>query len=293
MKKLFIILGLAGMASCKPNLHTDAPTANGLNFTNYVAVGNSLTAGYADGTLYKTGQTNSYPNILATQLQLFGPMEFVQPLLPGDAGYPSPKLVLGYYTDCMGATSLSPMPYSGMVDTAGSAANIAAQGPFNNFGIPGIRAIDYLMSGYAPVAASFGFPYALRMFMNPVARPIDELRRSNPTFFTLWLGSNDVLGYALSGGEGNNLPIHPSNISDFNAFTNGYDSVLSTLTSTGAKGVILNIPDITTIPFFNTIPSNGLMLDTAGAAGLNGFYASMGSSITFKTGANYFVATFL
>jgi len=282
MKKLFIIFGIAGLASCKPNLKSDTPNANGLDFSNYVAVGNSLTAGYADGTLYRTGQQNSYPNILAEQLGIFGPISFKIPLLPGNHGYPGAKLVLGYKTDCLGTTSLSPIPDTSMVDTAGSATNISAQGPFNNFGIPGIRAIDYLQPGYALFN-----PYAKRIFSNLLARPLDELRRNNPTFFTLWLGSNDVLGYALAGGEGSVTPGSPDNISPVANFQAAYDSVLETLTRSGAKGVVLNIPDVTSIPFFTTIPANGLALDSTKAAQLNGAYA--GTGMTFHTGANYFV----
>ncbi len=45
----------------------DAYTNGEADFSNYVALGNSLTAGYADNALYITGQENSYPNILAQQ----------------------------------------------------------------------------------------------------------------------------------------------------------------------------------------------------------------------------------
>ncbi|HRO41812.1 MAG TPA: SGNH/GDSL hydrolase family protein [Flavipsychrobacter sp.] len=288
MKKSLFILGIATLSACKPNLKVDAPNANGLDFSNYIAVGNSLTAGYTDGTLYRSGQINSYPNILASQFGVFGPIEFVQPLLPSETGFPAPKRVLGYSTDCTGATSLAPVFYTGIPDTAGSTINISAQGPFNNFGIPGIRTIDYLLPGYANLAASFGFPYAKRMFTSSVWRPLDELRLNNPTFFTLWLGSNDVLGYALSGGEEvSTMPIHPNNISDPTQARAAYDSVLYTLTRNGSKGVLLNLPDITTIPFFTTIPANGLTLDTATAAALNGAYA--GTGMAFHTGANYFI----
>jgi len=288
MKKILIILGFATLSACKPNLKVDAPTANGLDFSNYIAVGNSLTAGYTDGTLYRSGQINSYPNMLAQHVGLFGAVEFVQPLLTTEAGFPSPKRILGYSTDCLGNTSLAPVLYGGLMDTAGSTTNISAQGPFNNFGIPGIRAIDYLMPGYANLAASLGFPFAKRMFTSAAWRPLDELRLNNPTFFTLWLGSNDVLGFALAGGEEvPTLSIHPNNISDITQARAGYDSVLHALTRNGSKGVLLNLPDVTSIPFFTTIPANGLTLDSTQAAGLNAAFAGMGMS--FKTGANYFV----
>ena len=41
------------------------------DFTRYVAVGNSLTAGYSDGALYRSGQQNSYPAMLAEQFSTY------------------------------------------------------------------------------------------------------------------------------------------------------------------------------------------------------------------------------
>ena len=40
-------------------------TAGSADFTKYVALGNSLTAGYSDGALFIAGQQGSYTNILA------------------------------------------------------------------------------------------------------------------------------------------------------------------------------------------------------------------------------------
>lgn len=286
MKKLFIILGLATLASCKPNLKSETPNANGVDFSRYLAIGNSLTAGYADGSLYRSGQQNSYPAILSAHMQeFFGIYDFRQPLLTSEGGFPGPKLVLGYSIGCSGDTSLGPVPFLDGTDPS-DLTNISAQGPFNNMGIPGIRAIDYLFPSYARFASLFGYPYAARMFTNIDAVPINEAFRLSPTFFTLWLGSNDILGYATGGGQGDpNLPISPLNISDYTAFTTSYDSVLKRLANTGAKGVIMNIPDVTAIPFFTTIPANGLVLDTATAALLNGF----GLPERFHAGANNFV----
>ena len=46
-----------------PNL-----TSGLANFSTFVAVGNSLTAGYTDAALFKIGQENSLSNILATKI---------------------------------------------------------------------------------------------------------------------------------------------------------------------------------------------------------------------------------
>lgn len=71
MKKfLFIILALIVSASCERIIDEFAPNRGGADFTKYVAVGNSLTAGFTDGALYLSGQQFSISNILAGQFRL-------------------------------------------------------------------------------------------------------------------------------------------------------------------------------------------------------------------------------
>jgi len=52
----------------------------------FVSIGDSLTAGYADGALYKSGQENSFPATLAQQFSKVGGGEFTQPLMNDDLG---------------------------------------------------------------------------------------------------------------------------------------------------------------------------------------------------------------
>src|ERR1700761_9245321 len=78
--KIYLSAGLLFLAACKPEIHNPAPTKGRADFTRYIAVGNSLTAGYADGGLYLEGQENSYPSIMAKQMQAVGGGVFNQPL---------------------------------------------------------------------------------------------------------------------------------------------------------------------------------------------------------------------
>ncbi|GBL35587.1 hypothetical protein EMGBS15_11820 [Filimonas sp.] len=85
MKKLNYIFYTAGVMiilfSCKPNLKVNPVSSGEADFSRYVAIGNSLTAGYTDGALYKDGQINSYPNMLASQfMQAGGEEEFFNTL---------------------------------------------------------------------------------------------------------------------------------------------------------------------------------------------------------------------
>ena len=248
MKKIFlIILSLAIFTACERKIDEFKATSGSADFTKYIAVGNSMVAGYADGALYKTGQSYSIPAIIAGQLQLAGSGPFVQPVVNSEYGvdYPGsgPRLVLGYSTACNGTVSLGPVPYIGQKDPV---APVGYQ--VNNLGIPGAKSFHLLFPGYAQFN-----PYYARFATAPGNRVIDEIAPLNPTFFTLWLGDNDVLSYALTGGVGDTLT-SPS------FFGQAMGGVLQALTANGAKGVIATIPNVTSIPFFTTIPYNGLVL---------------------------------
>lgn len=285
MKKSFLIIFAAAIsfASCKSNIEPEIASSGDADFSKYIAIGNSLTAGYADNSLYKSGQENSYPAILAKQFSFAGGGDFTQPLLPGESGWPSSKLVLAVHPDCKGVPSLGPVPYPNQSDTSGSGLNVAAQGPYNNLGIPGVRCIDFSFPGYAMLN-----PYAARLVDNPMNPLMTFATAQQPTFFSVWLGSNDVLGYATNGGEGSTSGIGLSDISPVNTFKQTYQALIKGLAENGkAKGVLINIPDITSIPFFTTISPRGLILSVEQAAQLTQAYAPLG--MTFSEGENYFI----
>jgi hypothetical protein len=108
----------------------------------------------------------------------------------------------------------------------------------------------------------------------------------NPTFFSLFIGNNDVLLYAANGGA------PPATITSQAAFNTSINTIISTLTSNGAKGVVGNIPDITALPFFTTIPWNALTLSQGLADSLNHIYwanGTPGGLYNFKAGNNGFL----
>src|SRR5690606_27523984 len=56
------------------------------NFAKYVAVGNSLTAGYTDGALFVNAQKFSFPNLMAEKFEFVGGGDFNQPLMNDNLG---------------------------------------------------------------------------------------------------------------------------------------------------------------------------------------------------------------
>ena len=235
-------------------------TAGSANFSTYVSVGNSLTAGYTDNALFKAGQENSMPNILATKFALVGGGSFSQPLtndnigglLAGGAQIPgfNPRLVFD---------GDGPAPLADVIGPVTPTTDIVLNnptGPFNNMGVPGAKSFHLIAPGYGNIAnlpAKLANPYFVRMTgATPDASVLELAMAQSPTFFTLWAGNNDVLGYATSGGDGSNL------ITEQTTFDFAINTLVSTLTTGGAQGVMANIPYVNTIPHFTTVPYNPL-----------------------------------
>jgi hypothetical protein len=228
-------------------------TAGSADFSKYVALGNSLSAGYSDGSLFIEGQKTSWTNILAQQFKLVGGGEFKIPyMLDNLGGFSAGGVALPasyglgvrkYFNGC------APADVSGISGT-GLTASIAAAGPYNNTGVPGAKCIHLVIPGYAGANPYFG-----RFATAPAQTVLDYATAQKPTFFSLWIGNNDVLGYALKGGDVTLDQITPSAGAIGVGFDNSYSKIVDDLITAGAsKGVIANIPYVTTIPMFTTIP---------------------------------------
>ncbi len=75
----------------------ETPSKGNADFTKFVAIGNSLTAGFQAGALFTEGQNNSLPKILSTQFALVGGGAFNQPDIVSVNGYSSSTAVSCYY----------------------------------------------------------------------------------------------------------------------------------------------------------------------------------------------------
>jgi lysophospholipase L1-like esterase len=276
MKKRYIYIALlaaVGFTACEPEFENELSDSNysagDANFSSYVAIGNSLTAGFMDGTVSRVGQGYSYPNLLSQQFALVGGGAFTQPsyaddvnnyggLLLGGAQIANTRLVIDM-------SAGGPEPIAGASTIEVSQLQATA---YNNMGIPGAKSFHLLAAGYgnvAGVALGQSNPYFVRQATSPNVTVLADAMSKNPTFFTNWIGSNDVLAYATSGGvgisqEGNLNPATygGNDITDSNVFASVYSQITNTLTANGAKGVVATIPNVTAIPYFTTVPYNPL-----------------------------------
>ncbi|WP_428329795.1 SGNH/GDSL hydrolase family protein [Mucilaginibacter sp.] len=255
--RYLFFLGLLAIAACKPEVSTFKASKGTANFSRYIAVGNSLTAGYADGGLYRDGQLNSYPSIIAKQMESVGGGTFTQPLFTTDQANGSGYLKLSGFnadgtpitttvTNNLAIRGILPVPGFGNVTLY-----TKYTGDINNYGVPGIKLLNIT---YAPYGNLNGYFERLLPGDAPTNSTdyLDFVTAKPFTFFSNWLGNNDALAYATSGGAGDVL-------TDKSTFAALYNVLITRLTASGAKGVVATIPDVTAIPYFNTVTVNAIV----------------------------------
>ena len=240
-------------------------------FSKYVALGDSFAAGFSDGALFIEAQKGAYPNILAQQFAEAGGGAFTTPFAADNTG----GLLLG--GNVIAAKRLffngaAPTPVSGTPTT-----NVATKvtGPFGNLGVPGAKSYHLVAAGYgnvAGVAAGLANPYYARFSTSATSTVLGDAVAQTPTFFSLWIGGNDVLGFATSGGVGTNQTgnMNPAtygsnDITDPTVFASVYSTLVNGMTANGAKGVVANLPYVNTLPFFTTVPASPLSPAALGA----------------------------
>ncbi|MBU0474953.1 MAG: hypothetical protein KKF62_12435 [Bacteroidetes bacterium] len=247
MKKIITLFALSTLlffVACEDRSDLTAPTApntGDADFTRFVSIGNSLTAGYQSGSLYESSQVYSFGKIIADQVGT----TYEQPLI-SEPGIPG-KLELHDLTPTIIANS-----------ELGSLLNSTYAAPYNNLGVPGAILYDLIdETGFTAKSAARENPYFSIVLRDAAfgASIVKQALNLQPTFITLWIGNNDVLGYATSGGTTGTDPATGKLPTDVPTFTYLYNQVALALTDTTGhrKIAVANIPDVQNIPFFTTV----------------------------------------
>ncbi|RYE28415.1 MAG: G-D-S-L family lipolytic protein [Sphingobacteriaceae bacterium] len=293
MKKHYLIWGFAvailSFTACvDKDITPPTPgiTSGSADFSRYIAVGNSITSGYADGGLYLAGQQMAFPNLLAGQMKLAGGGAFTSPLFPTDQANGSGYLKLtGYNPDGTPIiTQVPPQAVRGQVAANGIPSLTVTlytkySGDLNNYGVPGIRLFDVTNQAYGNYNG-----YYERLLPENVGSSfrsyLDFVTTKPFTFFTCWLGNNDVLGYATSNGTSYTDPLTSPT-----SFSQLYTTTVAALTKKGAKGVVTTIPDVTVIPYFHyiTVPALVAAAQKVNPAFTNIYIQALNTSGSYDT----------
>ncbi len=298
MKRLYLaILGAAALlvlsaAGCGVDQPVHPELTPPQLLTRYVAIGNSLTAGFMDAGLIVNGQVDSYPALIARQLDALVsiPPPFDQPLVaaPGigstDTGNPAIAAGVlhwdGSEVTLLGTTPIAQVP----------ALLLASQlpRPYDNLGVPGATLLDVTNATSSATSQSHFnpfFDFILRNATQQLPTPfvnttqLTQAAGRRPALVTLWIGNNDVLGGATSG-----TPVVGGNITPPAFFLPLYSNLVtsiedSVMARTGVKPLIVaaNIPSVDTVPYF--IPK--AMFDFIATGDPNGHITTVESNVAY------------
>lgn len=227
------------LAACDNDKDVNRLTAPGTGdlFRSYVAIGNSITAGYQSGGINDSTQRQSFARLLAGQMGTqyhYGSLN-----MPG-----CPAPVANFVTRAL-VTTGAPAGVPAQpcyLRATGSVTDV-----LNNVAVPGARVLD-------PSSASTVASNALTTFIlggkTQVARALD----AKPSFLTVWIGNNDVLEAGASGVLVPTAGVSPGIVSTQAQFAANYDAMISQLLA-GApevKGVLIGVVQVAGIPLMQS-----------------------------------------
>jgi len=232
MSRHISLRGLATVAvlvavanSCSPysNEVLNPRTSPGGIFDHYVAIGNSITAGYQSGGMIDSAQRRAYPFLLAQSMG-------TRYQYASFTNRGCPPLIQSFLTQARPAGTTA-----ATCDLRGNSTDI-----LNNVAVPGAWSGD-------PTAASSANSTALTTFILGGKTQVARALQAEPTFVSVWIGNNDVLGPAVSS-PGLSTTAALAAITGQTAFNANIDAIVDPLKAAGAKGVIIGVVNVANAP---------------------------------------------
>ncbi len=225
MRKLTIILILVLSGGCKlledaPPLAPVATDWGTADFSTYVALGGSITAGMQSGSVFESAQYYNYPSIFT---RAAGITDFQQPLVadPGmlviDGSFAQGHLRV--VLDENGNPTIEPTPWVDPDFWMSMLLNVDLDRSYNNLAIPLLTADEMLWRVHGD--GNPPNPY-LDMFLRSEQPGVEQAISLNPTFITLMFGFSEIMYPAtLGSGELSDSP---------EEFQESYRTILDLLT---------------------------------------------------------------
>jgi hypothetical protein len=218
----------------------------------YVALGDSITAGFQGNCLVERNQVNAFPAIIARQM---GINDFELPTVTETTTVTNPAIA------CLGAVIANNTISVGPVSQPVGPNNLTLPRPYDNLGVPGFRIghIRNLKIASGTDTANFFAAFILRNNISDPTMDLSDLYNTsaldqalilNPGIVTLWAGSNDILNGVLSG-----IPLDGVTTTPLASFEADYTAVMAALRAGSNRTIVtLNVPAVTALPFATTIP---------------------------------------
>ncbi|MEO5818562.1 MAG: SGNH/GDSL hydrolase family protein [Gemmatimonadaceae bacterium] len=250
---------LVVLAGCESKRSLLGPTslAGGDIFKSYVALGNSITAGYQSGGINDSTQRQSYARLLAGQMGT----QYHYASLAGRGCSPP---IANTQTGALVGTGST-------ATTCDLRAAASVTDILNNVAVPGARVLD-------PTSSSTVASNALTTFILGGKTQVQKALDAQPTFASVWIGNNDVLVAGLSGIIVPQAALGQAGIISTQVqFQTSYDAMISQLTTgaPGLKGVLIGVAQVANLP---SLSSGALIASSAAAQG--GISAAAGKPVT-------------
>jgi lysophospholipase L1-like esterase len=232
-----LLAGAVGafVVACNTDTSLSGPTPLNTIFSSYVALGNSITAGYQSGGINDSTQRQSYALILATAMGTrFAFPSLVKPGCPP----PISNLLTGARVG--GSTS------TGTTCLLRDPASVTTT--LNNVAVPGITTFDPTAIGN-PTNANLQNNNPLVQLILGGESMVQKALDNHPTFASVWVGNNDILAPALNG-----LPNGATGVvgpfTPVATFTANYKKMIDQLTAgaPGLKGVLIGVVQVAGAP---------------------------------------------
>ena len=221
------------------------PAANPI-FQRYVALGNSITAGYQSGGINDSTQKQSYARLVAQQMHT----SFVYPALV-KPGCPAPIANFQTRIRTSGDT------ISNNCKLRDPSTTLFVQ---NSVAVPGATSFD-------PTAATTKASNILTQLFLGGKTQVQRALDAQPTFVSVWIGNNDVLDPAAKGVTVYQNASDPAStavksalstqgITDTLTFVANYKKMIDQLeTQSNLKGILIGVVQVTQIPFIFSVDS--------------------------------------
>jgi lysophospholipase L1-like esterase len=223
------------------------PPASGAIFKSYVALGNSLTAGYQSGGINDSTQRQSYARLLAVQMGT--QYHYASLAMPG-----CPPPTANFQTGAkVGGTTAPPCA----LRAASSVTDV-----LNNVGVPDARVLD-------PTSTSAPASNPLTTFILGGKTQVQRALDARPTFVSIWIGNNDVLQAGYTGILTPTPGVSNGIVSTQAQFQTSYDLMLKQLLDSmpNLKGILIGVAQIGSIPLMT--PGAAIFASPAIQAGIN------------------------
>ncbi|NBC85901.1 MAG: SGNH/GDSL hydrolase family protein [Bacteroidetes bacterium] len=227
---LLIAFALPFVAGCDSDSLSDTdPRQSSVDpiFDRYVSIGNSITAGFQSNGINSDTQHESYALRLANAMETeFSIPELRYPGCPPPLENILTELSTGNAPrdDCAFRSIPNPLV-------------------LNNVAVPGAATVDVLSNN--PNVAN---PSPLTRLILGNRTQVEAALQANPTFASIWIGNNDVLGAALSG--------NPDRMTPITDFESQYGDILDNLTDGDVeRGVLISVANVAFIPNLSPGPA--------------------------------------